>query len=72
MYLSCCVQEENTFSPLQININHLMEKQNMHFILGSVDCMVVDKKYMFATVPESSINSCVSWFIFNLQKINTS
>ncbi len=26
---------------------------------------------MFATVPDSSINSWDSWFIFNLQKINT-
>jgi hypothetical protein len=25
---------------------------------------------LFATVPESSINSWVSWFIFNLHKIN--
>jgi hypothetical protein len=26
---------------------------------------------MFAMVPDSSINSLESWFIFNLQKINT-
>ncbi len=27
--------------------------------------------WLFATVPESSINSWDSWFIFNLRKINT-
>jgi hypothetical protein len=27
--------------------------------------------YLFATMPGSSINSCGSWFIFNLQKTNT-
>ncbi len=26
--------------------------------------------YVFATVPDSSINSWESWFIFNLGKIN--
>jgi hypothetical protein len=29
------------------------------------------KNKLFATVPESSINSWDSWFIFNLRKINT-
>ncbi len=28
-------------------------------------------KKLFAMVPDSSINSWESWFIFNLQKINT-
>jgi hypothetical protein len=28
-------------------------------------------KYLFATVPDSSINSWESWFIFNLRKMNT-
>jgi hypothetical protein len=27
--------------------------------------------YVFATVPDSRINSWESWFIFNLRKINT-
>ncbi len=33
--------------------------------------MTILKSILFATVPGSSINSWDSWFIFNLQKINT-
>jgi hypothetical protein len=29
-------------------------------------------RHLFVTMPESSINSWDSWFIFNLRKINTS
>jgi hypothetical protein len=32
---------------------------------------IYTKGKLFATVPESSINSSMLWFIFNLRKINT-
>jgi hypothetical protein len=44
-----------------------LEHNSSYFLLAREHQSLV----LFATVPESSINSCVSWFIFNLWKINT-
>jgi hypothetical protein len=37
----------------------------------AVFCQQKTSRVLFATVPDSSINSWESWFIFNLRKINT-
>ncbi len=39
-------------------------------LIKLVDIIVEHNTVMFATVPNSRINSWESWFIFNLQKIN--
>jgi hypothetical protein len=52
-------------------MQQVVKSRCCHMQRGVKSCRCIMKQGVFATVPESSINSWVSWFIFNLRKINT-
>ncbi len=43
----------------------------MYCTVYTASCNIDAYTVLFATVPDLRINSWESWFIFNLQKINT-
>jgi hypothetical protein len=51
------------------NYLHIYKRGNSLMFKNTIP-MQQTKEQLFMTVPESSINSCMSWFIFNLRKIN--
>jgi hypothetical protein len=53
--------------PIEVSIFYILNVSDQEEYIGIED----QENYLFATVPDSSINSWESWFIFNLQKINT-
>ncbi len=83
-FVQICVQIRGVFFKLKfVSLLHHVAK-SVRFIMQQVvksrcchmqrgvkSCRCIMKQGVFATVPESSINSWVSWFIFNLRKINT-
>jgi hypothetical protein len=54
------------FVALEQRINYFLFFLGQHTYL-----LFLEELSLFVTVPDSRLNPWVSWFIFNLQKINT-